>query len=82
VAIPCGWCGTPSGTIARIESPRGRWIALTYNVSQPIAPASDSICGTVIYTYASSRLWKSPRQPAGSSRKAAQNRQSMCRMFA
>ena len=48
----------PSGTIARIESPNGRWIALTYDVSNRITDATDNLGRTVTYTYASNRLWK------------------------
>ena len=46
------------GPIARIVSPNGRWIALTYDTAQRITQATDNIGRTVTYTYDSGRLWK------------------------
>ncbi len=39
------------GPIARIVSPNGRWIALTYDTAQRITQATDNIGRTVTYTY-------------------------------
>ena len=47
-----------TGKIDRIISPNGRWISLTYDVSQRITQAIDNIGRTVTYTYDSGRLWK------------------------